>query len=148
MTFAGTVGRFQKDHYNADTSKTTTSLKAIVTNHNLGYRRGGGTIDFLGYFETTWNKNIEPGEYYWPYDPDTPSEIIKPIPQRSYQIFETYLDETLLEEMTQGISGSTNITTATIVDAITIDNPAYGITAGMKVSVLYIPLNAYTPRTG
>jgi len=140
VTFAGAVGRLQ----NLQPEK---KIKAIITNHNLGTVRD---INFLGFFETKWNEGVQPGEYYWPFDPDSPSDIlINTVPQRSYQIFgNELLNETSLADMTEGIPGDdTNITTA-LFDATTIDNPAYDIRAGTNVSILYIELNAFTPRAG
>jgi len=142
VTFAGAVGRLQR-------LQPEKKIKAIITNYNLGSIRAG--INFLGFFETKWNAGVQPGEYYWPFDPDSPSDIlINTVPQRSYQIFgNELLNETSLADITEGIPGDdTNITIALFEDATTIDNPAYDIRAGTNVSILYIELNAFTPRTG
>jgi len=121
VIFAGAVGKLQR-------LQPEKKIKAIITNHNLGSVRAG--INFLGFFETKWNAGVQPGEYYWPFDPDLPSDIlINTVPQRSYQIFSNELvNETSLADMKEGIPGDDiNITTALFEDVTTIDNPAYDI---------------------
>ena len=61
-------------------------------------------------------------------------------PQWSNQIVEESLDEDSAKAMFEPING-TNLTSATI-SATTVDNPAYGIAAKQKVSILWLNMNS------
>lgn len=131
-SLAGSIARHQSKH------GTNEEIKIILTLHNnindnLNY--------ILGYFNTTWNKDIEPGEFIWP----TQGTGIgpQPNPRQSRQIFQQYLDEESLGNVLENINGTTLTTTK--LSATTIDNDAFGVTGGQKVSLLVLNLNTEVP---
>lgn len=89
--------------------------------------------NFLAYFETTFNKNVAPGDSLW--RPDAP------VPLQSPQVFETYLDESSLN--LKNVTG-TDVAT-TVVSTTTVDNPAYHVKGGQKVEILVLWLVTEIP---
>ena len=131
-SLAGSIARHQSKH------GTDEEIKVILTIHNnindnLNY--------ILGYFNTTWNKNVEPGKFIWP----TQGTGIgpQPTPSQSRQIFQEYLDAESLGNVLENINGTT-LTSATL-SATTIDNDAFGVTGGQRVSLLVLNLNTEVP---
>jgi len=132
-SLAGSIARYQSKHGNTDEE-----IKVILTIHNnindnLNY--------ILGYFNTTWNENVEPGEFIWPVKGTGIGP--QPTPRQSRQIFQEYQDEESLGNVLENINGTT--LTTTILSATTIDNDAFGVTGGQKVSLLVLNVNTETP---
>jgi hypothetical protein len=65
------------------------------------------------------------------------------LPLYSNQIFDSYLDFEMLNNISQPIEGM-NVTTA-LLKATTIENPAFHTMAGQSVEILYIALNSNIP---
>lgn len=137
LSLALNVGQYQTID-NGDLNKT---LKVILTNDNI---QTDSNVQFLSYFQTSYNKGIAPGDFLW-----LPSWSVHgppaPTPVRSYQIFEESLDEELLRSKSQQLSG-TNMTYA-LINATTLDNPVFGVKAGQHVELLLLQINSPIPTT-
>merc|ERR1712150_160580 len=106
-------------------------IKAVVNIHNEGTDPVDDFSQFLGYFETSFNKDVQPGGF-----------VFRPkgwIPQPSVQIFAESLEEDALIDMLKPIEG-TNVTYATF-QTTTVDNPVYEVRAGQSVELLVFFLN-------
>ena len=97
----------------------------------------------LSYFETTFNTNVEPGEFIWAPFTVPDSRSAQETPWRSPQIFAEFLDDELLEAQFSEI-GSTGITTSTY-EVTTIENAAFGVQAGQSVEILLLQINSEIP---
>ena len=141
IALAGNIAQYQK---NPDHSLNAT-IKVILTNHNY-YE--DTNMKFLSYFNTTFTKDIEPGDFVWPPTAYGNSSFLALgggnfHPWRSMQIFTDYMDDTLMLSKFVRIP-DTNLTTA-IYEVTTIDNPAHGVTGGQRVQVLLLQLNSNIP---
>lgn len=129
---AYTIGQYQS------TAEATLDLnfKVILTNTNSKWDNYSRQI-IMQHFSTSFNANIEPGDFFW--DP------VIAVPTRSYQIFEDYMNATILDALIQQIEGS-NMTTV-LLSGTTIDNQAYKVRKGQKVEMLIVNTNANIPTT-
>ena len=96
-------------------------------------------FSILSYFNTTFNQGVDPGAFLWPAEMDQHMNL----PLYSTQIFDSYLDFEMLNNISQPIEGM-NVTTA-LLKATTIENPAFHTMAGQMVEILYIALNSNIP---
>ncbi len=129
---AYTIGQYQST---ADANLDLT-FKVILTNTNSNWDNYSSQI-IMQHFSTSLNANIEPGDFFW--DP-----VFK-VPTRSFQIFEDYMNATILNARIEEIEGS-NMTTV-LLSGTTIDNQAYQVRQGQKVEMLIINTNANIPTT-
>ena len=125
------LARNQKEH------GTDGEVKLIISNNNY-YSNNMNNV--LGYFSTSWNEGVAPGDFIWAPGVGSGPENN---PWQSNQIFNEYLDEESLKALLQPIAG-TNLTSAT-VSATTVDNDVYGMVAGQKVSILVLNINSNIP---
>ena len=132
-TLALNIGQYQS-RANGDLSKT---LRVVVTNNN-NYLYGPEPV--LAYFNTSFNRDVAPGDFFWP---SSPSVWCFPIGILSPQIFEETVEMGDIESVTEPISGM-NVTTA-VLTGTTIDNPAFKTKAGQKVEIMLISLNSFIP---
>ncbi|CAB9505333.1 expressed unknown protein [Seminavis robusta] len=123
------VGHYQQK-IGATESKGKT-VKLIITNTNEEWNTTFNYAQYLQYFSTYFNNNIGPGDFLW-----APGYWA---PFRSPQIFEEYLDQKGLDDLLEPVP-NTNFTTA-LLTGTTIDNPSFGVTAGMSVEILLLNLN-------
>ena len=89
----------------------------------------------MGYYNTSFNKLIDPGEYIW-----SPGQ---PVPWPSTQIFEEYVTEEDYHSKFEIVDG-TNFTVA-ILSGTTIDNAVYGVEGGQKIELFYMMINSFIP---
>lgn len=115
----------------ADADAEAKPLKVILTNTNREWISDYDLSQILQYFDAPLNDGVEPGGHL--------SLAERTVPIRSPQLFQDFLDLETLNDMLVPIQGS-NMTTATM-SLTTIDNPVYGITAGLPVELLLINLN-------
>jgi hypothetical protein len=132
VTLALNIGLHQMSS-NGNLSKT---LKVILCNNNV---LGGLPIEELAYFNTTFNQGVEPGAFIWPTLQDQHLDL----PLYSPQIFDSYLDLDMLNDITEPIEGI-NVTTA-LIKTTTIDNPAFHTRAGQPVEILLVSGNSAIP---
>jgi len=129
------VGHYQQKRrigpFSNATVNENSSLKIILTNCNDQWDTVFNRAQLLQYFSTYFNQGVVPGEYLWAPTYYTPF--------RSPQIFEEYLDEDGLDALLEPIEGS-NMTTARLTGT-TVDNPSFGVVAGLAVEILLINLN-------
>ena len=130
------VAQYQRDYPD---SIDSTTLKFVSINPNSvtptnNYTTYNDAI-YLGYFNTTFNIGIDPGEFIW-----APGQ---PVPWPSTQIFEEFMDAEDLHAKFEIVEG-TNWTTA-ILKGTTIHNPVYGVSAGQSVEILYFMINSFIP---
>lgn len=127
-------------HYHTiDGGSLTETLKVIVTNNNF---IEDTNVKFLSYFSTTFNQNVNPGEFVWP--PGTvPGDSAQENPWRSMQIFQDYLDDESMLAQFIPIQ-NTDLTTA-IYEVTTVANPAFGVKAGQRVDVMLLQINSDIP---
>ncbi|OEU23326.1 hypothetical protein FRACYDRAFT_233497 [Fragilariopsis cylindrus CCMP1102] len=130
-TLALNIGQYQT-RMNGDMSKILKVILTITNNYEFG-----PTGLILPYFNTTFNENVNPGDYLWPEQHDFP------LPMISQQVFDQYMDIDSLAAITEPIDGL-NVTTAT-VSAQTLENPRYHIKAGQRVEILILSLNSNIP---
>jgi hypothetical protein len=128
-TLALNIGQYQT----VDSGDLSRDMKIVFTNHNYF---ADSNVKFLSYFETSFNKDVAPGEFIWADGPQA-------TPWRSPQIFEEELDDSTLLDAFRSIEG-TNFTTA-VYNVTTIDNPAFGVKAGQQVQILLLQINSYIP---
>jgi len=107
------------------------TLRVILTNTNQAWGTDYQYSLFLQYFNSPINDGIEPGAYVWPQGMLTPYQ--------SHQIFEEFMDESILDGLIEPIPNS-NMTTA-LLKGTTIDSPIFDIKAGQKVKILLVNLN-------
>jgi hypothetical protein len=100
---------------------------------------------YLSYFSTSFNENIEPGDFFWP-EGNLELGFTKPyvLPIQSPQIFKEHLNQTIIASHTTEIIGDLGITTAILPPSTTITNPAFKTKAGQKVEILLITFGAKT----
>lgn len=110
---AGAISRYQQKH------GSDGEIKLIISNTN---NVADNLNNILGYFSTTWNQDVAPGDFIWPMGVGKGPQSN---PQQSKQIFQEYMDEDSLNAKLEGINDGTNITMATI-SATTMNNGAYG----------------------
>jgi hypothetical protein len=142
---AWNIGQYQTGSH-ADLKKT---LKILATNNN---EIGDQGVKITAYFNTSYNEHVEPGDFIWAPafgGGGGSSDTHRPnfIPYRSIQVFNTYLDyHDMMNDIniTTKIIG-TNITTS-FVEAITLDNPIFGVKQGQKVQILFFQTNSNIPR--
>ena len=130
------VAQYQRDYPG---SIDSTTLKFVSINPNAvtptnDYTTYNDAI-YLGYFNTTFNIGIDPGEFIW-----SPGQ---PVPWPSTQIFEEFMDADELHAKFEIVKG-TNWTTA-ILKGTTVHNPVYGVSAGQSVEILYFMINSLIP---
>jgi hypothetical protein len=125
------IGQYQTVD-NGDLNKT---LKIIVAHNNAWDE---DDIRFTSYFNTTYNEGVEPGEFNWA--PGINSAEYRSIPWRSFQIFDQYLDDEMIDEASVPIAG-TNLTTA-VFEATTIENIAFSVKSGQTVQMLLLQTNS------
>jgi len=116
---------------------SSTPIKLIITNQNY-YTQN--LNDILYYFNYAGNKDKS---FIWQmgrWDGTSPQGN----PQMSKQIFEDEMTEELLQGLFEPVSG-TNLTMAVLPLVTTIDNEAFSVKAGQKVSVALINLNSNIP---
>jgi hypothetical protein len=118
-------------HQTIDKGDKSKTIKAIVVSY---VTRNTG---FLGYFNTTFLVGVPPGGYVWAPSPGKNAPITNP--WRSVQIFDYYLDQSMLNAMKVPVIGA-NISTVEF-NLVTIDNPAVSVQAGQKVDILLLILN-------
>jgi len=109
-------------------------LKLILTNTNeLSKFNGTANMGQLcQYFETDFNKGVEPGGFLW--NPGIE------VPYRSPQIFKDYVTKEFINANALAIPNS-NMTTVTF-STTTVENLSYGVSAGQPVEILLLNLNA------
>ena len=132
-TLAMNIGQYHSKR-NGDLNQ---NMKAVVTLNTLC---GRGQEFFLAYFNTTFNDNIEPGDFLWPQNETSTFHL----PLQSPQIFDYNLTSTDLEQITSSIEGL-NVTYAIIQGAETLENDAFQVKAGQTVDVLALMLNSCIP---
>ena len=132
-TLALNIGQYQSRANGDNTEK----LKVIVTLNN-NYLYGPETV--LAYFNTTFNQDVEPGDFLWPINYTDNFNL----PLQSPQIFNHILDEDTFESLTQPIDGL-NVTTTVIKGVETLENPAFHTKAGQTVDVMVLSLNSNIP---
>lgn len=123
-------------HQMSTNGNLTKTLKVILCNNNV---LGGLPIEELAYFNTTFNQGVEPGAFIWPTLQDQHLDL----PLYSPQIFDSYLDLDMLNNITEPIEGI-NVTTA-LIKTTTIDNPAFHTRAGQPVEILLVSSNSAIP---
>jgi hypothetical protein len=116
-----------------------------LTNHNY-YE--DTNMKFLSYFNTTFTKDVEPGDFVWSPTVYSNRSFLSFggknfHPWRSMQIFTDYIDDTIMLSKFQSIP-NVNLTTA-VYEVTTIDNPAFGVTGGQRVQILLLQLNSNIP---
>ena len=129
---AYTIGQYQS----TTEANLDLTFKVILTNTNSQSFDNYYRQYIMQHFSTPFNANIEPGDFFW--DP-----VIAAVPTRSFQIFEDYMNATMLNAQIEEIEGS-NLTTA-LLSGTTIDNQAYQVRQGQKVEMLIINTNADIP---
>jgi hypothetical protein len=134
-TAALNIGQYQTMQ-NGDLSKT---IKLILTppNINPNPRSKEVPLYLLSYFETSFNQDVEPGDFLWP------SEGLI-VPLRSPQIFADYLDAEGYNSMLNRVNDTSELRTARI-ETVTIDNPTYLVKGGQKVDILILQLASRIP---
>jgi hypothetical protein len=132
------VAQYQQQHSALDLSHT---LKLVVT-----YTDAATDVPntFLSYFATDFNAGIDPGAFVWA--PATGlNGVAQPVPWRSTQIFDKQLTLNDLKSLEQPLSDS-NLTYA-LLDAVTIQNDAFGVQAGQKAEILVLFTNSIVPTS-
>jgi len=136
IAFPMNVAQYQRDYPD---SIDSTILKFVAINPNGVTPTSNLTTYndaiYLGYFNTTFNVGIEPGNFIW-----SPGH---PVPWPSTQIFEEFLDAETFHSKFEPVKG-TNWTTA-ILKGTTVNNPVYGVSAGQSVEILYFMINSFIP---
>ena len=122
------IANYQQKH--DDWNSTT--LKIVVTNTNYANMKQSIPV-ILGYFNTMFNQDVQPGEFIWA------AEEVAPWP--SPQVFENYLDDSILSNISNPVNG-TNMTTMHFTGLQTVDNPMYGVKGGQQVEMLWININS------
>ena len=129
------IGHYQTIEQ-GDLSKT---LKVIITSNNYALDTN---VNVLSYFQTTFNGVVAPGDFIWA--PATGnSGLAQTTPWRSYQIFQDYLDDSLVTSCMESVPG-TNVTYC-FLNATTVDNQAFGVKAGQAVELLWFKVNSGIP---
>ena len=105
------------------------TIKVVLTNTNQNADTKYTSI--LQYFDSPLNEGVPPGRFNWP-----PKVFA---PHQSTQIFQEYMDRTILEGCITQIEGS-SMSTA-ILKGTTVTNPDFDIVGGQKVEVFLINLN-------
>ena len=106
---AGAIARYQQKH------DIDGQIKLIISNNN---NAAENMNNVLGYFSTSWNKGVEPGDFIWPLGVGNGPQAN---PQQSKQIFQEYLDEELLTSKLENINNGTTLSVATL-SATTVYN--------------------------
>jgi hypothetical protein len=128
------IGRYQS----SDNRSKFNTIKMIVADHKTTEENN---VHLLSYFSTTFNKGVNPGDFIWL--PSTTSDPAQNTPVQSPQIFQEYIDESTFESSFHPINGI-NVTYA-ILNATTIDNPAFGVVSGQPVELLVLHTNSDIP---
>jgi hypothetical protein len=139
VALAGNIAQYQRDGNNHNVT-----IKVILTNHN--YVKDTN-MKFLSYFNTTFNRGIDPGDLLWQPTAGILKSGANFHPIRSIQIFQDYMDDTIMLSKFQSVPNTTygsNLTSA-IYEVTTIDNEAYGIIGGQKVQILLLQINSLIP---
>ena len=116
-------------YHRSDDFRLGKTIKVVLTNTNRDADTNYTSI--LQYFDSPLNEGVRPGAFNWP-----PKVYV---PHQSTQIFQEYLDRTILEGCITQIEGS-NMSTA-ILKGMTVTTPEFGIVGGQKVEVFLINLN-------
>merc|ERR1740117_2808867 len=141
--FLMNIAQYQRDQKYKNSQQPPPSppplLKFVLINPNYvtptnNYSKYNDAI-ILGYFNTTFNFGIDPGDYIW-----SPGQ---PVPWPSTQIFEEFMDADNLHSKFQRVEG-TNWTTA-ILKGTTIRNPIYGVEGGQSIELFYFMINSFIP---
>lgn len=135
------------DYQQQNDADLTATLKIIVTEADEPGDLGSDLL-FASYFSCNVNQNVAPGNFVWPAQPGndgTEEDFIfaSPNPMLSLQIFQESMSLSQLASLRMPIPG-TNLTTV-VVQATTVDNPAYGTVAGQRVDILYIETHVDIP---
>lgn len=121
----GSLGMTVGQHHMVDKADISQTLKIIYTSD---------FPDVLGslsqFFRNPFNEGKRPGEYFWPPYPG----VTYGHPLRSPQIFENYMDQTTIEEMSVLVEGT--FIQAWHMNLTTIANPMLGVLAGQNVDLL------------
>lgn len=133
-SFAQNIANYQaSENYNPDEP-----LKMVLTNTNHASMESEYEQSMiLSYFNTTFNKDIEPGKFVWAPGQSTP--------WASSQIFQESLNWNGLNALLQPVENS-DFTTA-ILSGTTLDNPIFGTRSGLHVDILLININNDIPNT-
>jgi len=132
--FVQNIAEYQRD------GNLTKTLKIIYTYNNLLEETDNR---FLGYFRTTFNQNIGPGDFVWVPGILAGTDQVRQTPWRSMQVFSDYLDDDIADAARRTVSNS-NYTYA-VYNATTIDNAAYGVKAGQQIQILELRVNGDIP---
>ena len=112
----------------------TTNGAALVDGATIKYvlvNADGASQSLLSYFSTSFNADVSPGDVVW-----SPT-LGQTLPWRSPQLFEDSLDlETLLGNA-EPVDGLEYVSTTTLTGT-TLDNPAFGVSAGHTVELLVV----------
>jgi hypothetical protein len=130
-TAALNIGQYQTMQ-NGDLSKT---IKLILTPPNI--EGNADPLYLLSYFATSFNEDVEPGDFLWP------SEALI-VPLRSPQIFADHLDVDTYKDMLKRVTDVSDLSTARI-ETVTIDNPTYLVKGGQRVDILLLQLSSSIP---
>ena len=98
---------------------TDGEIKLIISNNNY---ITDNMNNVLGYFPTTWNQGVEPGDFIWPPGVGDGPQYN---PWPSNQIFADYIDAESLDSLFEPING-TNLTMATL-SVTTVNNGGWGV---------------------
>lgn len=135
IALATNIARYQ-NVYGAQ-GPSSSCLRAIITNNNM-YTLDN--FDMLSFFNTSFNQGIEPGGFLWPTSWAMNMNNTIPNPRRSPQIFAECMSDADLDDAMVSIPG-TNLTTA-LLHGTTIKNDAFGVEAGLCVSILLLQTNS------
>ena len=136
IALATNIARYQDVH--GAQGPSSTCLRAIVTNNNM---YSDSNFNMVSFFNTSFNQGIEPGGFLWPTSWAMNNTI--PHPRRSPQIFAECMSVADLDEALVSIPG-TNFSTA-VLRGTTINNDAFGVEAGLCVSILLLQTNSDIP---
>jgi len=121
----------QIGQYHENEGVTSEDIKLFITNANYYTDTDAA---FLSYFNTTFNADVEPGDFIWA-DGTGEDDSAQPTPWRSPQIFSDYLDSDDLTSGTTNVnlpSGASSNFTYYIYTATTLQNDAFGVKEGRK----------------
>lgn len=135
LNLALNIGQYQT----VDGGSLDKTIKVIMSNNNF-YE--DSHVNVLSYFNATFNAKVAPGDFIWAPATAAGSQV-QNAPWRSYQIFEDYLDDTILSSCLLSFAGSQ--LRYCFMNATTIDNAYFGVKAGQKVEILLIEINSDIP---
>lgn len=139
ISLALNIGQYQT----VDGGSLDKTIKVIMSNNNV-YKENQTSV--LVYFNTTFNAKVAPGDFLWGPATDSSTSTgsqVQGTPWRSAQIFEEYLDDTILSSCLLNLPNSQM--TYCFLNATTIDNAYFGVKAGQKVEILLFEINSEIP---